>query len=154
MANFNSTLVAGKAAKSDPSTLGAEKSTLFSAYAHYTPDASENVGDTLTMFTLPDNAILMDMVLTCDGFGANIDLQIGDSGDDDRYMTAQTFNSGSSKSMISILPAMAGYRLTSDTTIVIKFSGADMSTAGSLNPIRLYCSYVMPGATQSPRDYI
>lgn len=156
MAAFLSTLATGKAqaTPTDPITLGAEKTPLLSAYAHFTPDGTEDANDTLTMFTLPNKAILMDMVLTCDGFGAGINLQIGDSGDDDRYLSAQSFNSGSSKSMISVLPAMAGYQLSADTAIVVKFTGADMSTASSLNPIRLYASYIMPGLKQLPRDYI
>lgn len=154
MANFNSTLEAGRSAKAVPTALGGDRLDTLSAYATYTLDASENTGDTLTLFKLPTNAIIIDFTFIAEAHSAAVQYKIGDSGDDDRLLAAFSAASAvSKKASADNLPAI-GYRYTSDTAIIATFAGADPATISGTPSVHAYATYIIPHARSSFNNYI
>lgn len=154
MANFNSTLEAGRSAKAVPTALGGDRLDTLSAYATYTLDASENTGDTLTLFKLPDNAILLDFVFVVEAHTAAVQYKIGDSGDDDRLLTAFSAASAVTKrASADNLPAI-GYQYSADTSILATFAGADPATISGTPTVHAYATYIVPHARSAFDNYI
>jgi hypothetical protein len=154
MANFNSTLEAGRSGKADPTSLGGDRLEAFHAYSTYTLDASENVGDTLTLFKIPDNAILLDFVFVAEAHTAAVQYKVGDSGDDDRLLTAFSAASAVTKrASADNLPAI-GYKYSADTSIIATFAGADPATISGTPTVHAYATYIIPRAQSRFTNYI
>tara|TARA_R100001510_G_C7569234_1_gene146288 strand:- start:275 stop:724 length:450 start_codon:yes stop_codon:yes gene_type:complete len=91
-------------------------------------------GSDITIARIPANATIHDVVVKCDALGSGVTLKVGDSGDDDRYITVVgTWNvAGQSQSMLagsstgSPVPAVTGlgYRTTASTDVLITTGGA------------------------------
>ena len=94
-------------------------------------------GDDITIARIPANATIHDVIIKCDALGAGVTLKVGDSGDDDRYLSVVgTWNvAGQSQSMSSVSSTGAattavtgiGYRTTASTDIKITTGGATAS---------------------------
>ena len=102
---------------------------------HDTYEASSLAsGSDITIARIPANATIHDVVVKCDALGSGVTLKVGDSGDDDRYITVVgTWNvAGQSQSMLSgsstgaPVPAVTGlgYRTTASTDVLITTGGA------------------------------
>tara|TARA_Y100001937_G_scaffold71220_1_gene96926 strand:+ start:325 stop:792 length:468 start_codon:yes stop_codon:yes gene_type:complete len=154
MANFNSTLEAGRSAKAVPTALGGDRLDTLSAYATYELDASENVGDTLTLFKIPANAIVIDFVFVAEAHTAAVQYKIGDSGDDDRLLTAFSAASAVAKRASADNLPVIGHRYTSDTSILATFAGADPATITGTPTVHAYMTYIVPHARSSFNNYI
>jgi len=91
-------------------------------------------GSDITIARLPKDATIHDVIVKCDALGSGVTLKVGDSGDDDRYITVVgTWNvAGQSQSMLAgsstgaPVPAVTGlgYRTTAETDIKITTGGA------------------------------
>ena len=44
-------------------------------------------GDDITIARIPANATIHDVIIKCDALGSGVTLKVGDSGDDDRYLS-------------------------------------------------------------------
>ena len=102
---------------------------------HDTYEASSLAsGSDITVARIPANATIHDVIIKCDALGSGVTLKVGDSGDDDRYITVVgTWNvAGQSQSMLAgsstgaPVPAVTGlgYRTTAETDVVITTGGA------------------------------
>ena len=82
-------------------------------------------GDTYKLTVLPAYARVVGLHCTTDGIGAsagaNITVQIGDSGDADRYMAATDFDAANAQGYLAV--AGAGYTPTADTIVVATITG-------------------------------
>ena len=124
------------------SFLGRNNAETITAIATYTTSGSEGAGTDIEMFALPDDAHLIDMRVSSTALGTSVTLQVGDSGDDDRFIDATSHASAASTSMSATNPQTIGHKFTSSTDIVVKTAGATL--AGS-QTITLYAIYIMPG---------
>ena len=102
---------------------------------HDTYEASSLAsGSDITIARIPKNATIHDVIIKCDALGSGVTLKVGDSEDDDRYITVVgTWNvAGQSQSMLAgsstgaPVPAVTGlgYRTTAETDIIITTGGA------------------------------
>jgi hypothetical protein len=105
---------------------------------HDTYEASSLAsGSDITIARIPVNATIHDVIVKCDALGGSSTLKVGDSGDDDRYLTVVgTWNvAGQSQSMLAGSSTGAptppvtglGYRTTASTDILITTGGASIS---------------------------
>lgn len=92
-------------------------------YFEFTVISASNIGDTYNLFTLPANwsVMLLHFVTNAIGAsaGAGATVQIGDSGDDDRYAAATDVDV-LNQQFCGVAYAGVGYRPTADTIIVAK----------------------------------
>ena len=94
-------------------------------------------GDTITIARIPANATIHDVILKCDALGSGVTLKVGDSGDDDRYLSvvgtwnvagqSQSMAVGSSTGAATTAVTGLGYRTTASTDILITTGGATAS---------------------------
>ena len=102
---------------------------------HDTYEASSLAsGSDITIARVPKHATIHDVIVKCDALGSGVTLKVGDSGDDDRFITVVgTWNvAGQSQSMLAgsstgaPIPAVTGlgYRTTAETDILITTGGA------------------------------
>ena len=102
---------------------------------HDTYEASSLAsGSDITIARIPANATIHDVVVKCDALGSGVTLKVGDSSDDDRFITVVgTWNvAGQSQSMLAgsstgaAVPAVTGlgYRTTASTDVLITTGGA------------------------------
>ena len=95
--------------------------------------ASLASGSDITIARIPKHATIYDVIVKCDALGSGVTLKVGDSGDDDRYITVVgTWNvAGQSQSMLAgsstgaPVPAVTGlgYRTSDETDILITTGG-------------------------------
>lgn len=128
-------------------------STLYTNYdiTKYQPDARDRYGrvvpiyfeltvisasaasDTYNLFVLPKSASVVGLFCTTNGLGASAGTgttcQIGDAGDDDRYMAASDFDLTNAQG--SLRYEGTGYRPTADTIVVAK-AGSTVWVVGKL----------------------
>ncbi len=124
--------------------LGVENGKKFTAFSSYVTLGSESAGPDIEFFRLPTDAVLLEMTLSSTALGTSVTLQVGDSGDDDRFITATSHASAATTVMTTSLPGSVGYKFTDNTDIVVKTAGATL--AGS-QTIFLQCDFMMPGNT-------
>ena len=102
---------------------------------HDTYEASSLAsGSDITVARIPVNATIHDVIVKCDALGSGVTLKVGDSDDDDRFITVVgTWNvAGQSQSMLAgsstgaPVPAVTGlgYRTTAETDVLITTGGA------------------------------
>lgn len=117
-----------------------------------TGGASAGVRDTVNLCVLPAHCMVIDLIFKSEALwasaGTNGTLQIGDSGDDDRYMIATELYSAESplptEGTVRFRLANAGllYKPTADTIVLAEYRAA--------NPVvgKIYkgCFLVVPGA--------
>ena len=127
-------------------TATARASTLYTSYdvSKYPPDARDrggrvvpvyfeativsasNISDTYQLFTLPKGWSVADIVCTTNGLGASAGagctFQIGDSGDDDRFMKATDFDAAEAQGALAY--AGVAYRPTADVIVLGKIGTA------------------------------
>jgi hypothetical protein len=94
-------------------------------------------GDTITIARIPANATIHDVILKCDALGSGVTLKVGDSGDDDRYLSvvgtwnvagqSQSMSSGSSTGAPTTAVTGLGYRTTAITDIIITTGVANLT---------------------------
>ncbi len=94
-------------------------------------------GDDITIARIPANATIHDVIIKCDALGSGVTLKVGDSGDDDRYLSvvgtwnvagqSQSMSSGSSTGAATTAVTGIGYRTTASTDIKITTGGATAS---------------------------
>jgi hypothetical protein len=124
----------------------ARSSTLYTNYdvTKYVPDARDrhgrvvplyfeativsasNIGDTYNLFVLPKGWSVAALFCTGNGLGASAGagctVQIGDSGDDDRYMAATDFDVANAQGNLAY--AGVAYRPSADAIVVAKIGTA------------------------------
>ena len=91
-------------------------------------------GDDITIARIPANATIHDVIIKCDALGSGVTLKVGDSGDDDRYLSvvgtwnvagqSQSMSSGSSTGAATTAVTGLGYRTTASTDILVTTGGA------------------------------
>lgn len=95
-----------------------------------------DAGSTMTMGYLPAGATFLQAIIVHGALGTGVTLQLGDSGDDDRYLAA------AAAATAGVLEARAatgvGHRVTSDTDLVLKTGGAAMSASIKVQMITFY----------------
>lgn len=94
-------------------------------------------GDDITIARIPANATIHDVIIKADALGSGVTLKVGDSGDDDRYLSvvgtwnvagqSQSMSSGSSTGAATTAVTGIGYRTTASTDIKITTGGATAS---------------------------
>ena len=94
-------------------------------------------GDTITIARIPANATIHDVILKCDALGSGVTMKVGDSGDDDRYLSvvgtwnvagqSQSMSSGSSTGAPTTAVTGIGYRTTAITDIIITTGVANLT---------------------------
>ena len=103
---------------------------------HDTYEASSlGSGSDITIARLPAGATIHDVIIKADALGGSSTLTVGDSGDADRYLAAVgTWNAaGQCQSMLAgstaanTAVAGLGYKVTSETDILITTGGATIS---------------------------
>ena len=124
--------------------LGVEDGRKYTAFSSYTTTGSESAGSSIEFFRLPTDALLLEMTLSSTALGTSVTLQVGDSGDDDRFIAATSHASAATTAMSTSLPGSVGYKFTDNTDISVKTAGATL--AGS-QTIFLQCDFLMPGNT-------
>ena len=124
--------------------LGVEDGRKYTAFSSYTTSGSESAGTDIEFFRLPTDAILLEMTLSSTALGTSVTLQVGDSGDNDRYIAATSHASAATTAMSTSLPGSVGHKFIDNTDITVKTAGATL--AGS-QTIFLQCDFVMPGNT-------
>jgi len=107
-------------------------------YDEYTANALAN-GSDISVAKLPKGAIFLQAIIIHEDLGTSVTLQMGDSGDDDRYLAASAADTA------GVLEARAktgvGHKMTADTTIFLKTGGAD--TTGADKKIQVITFYVV-----------
>ena len=111
-------------------------------------------GDTISMFKLPKGARIWQMVLVTDDLSGSGKLEVGDSGDPNRFITESICGDANkvhymhpkahaSDSNVTLLGGVSGtgidafgYALTAETTVIIT-----TATAAITNTINLCCWY-------------
>lgn len=140
--------------RSERGTATDRSSTLYSEYDtnKYVPDARDrhgrvvpiyfeitivsasNIGDTYNLFVLPKGWSVAGLFCTTNGLaasgGVGCTFQIGDSGDDDRYMKATDFDVAEAQAA-GLAYAGVAYRPTADTIVVGKV-GVAAAVVGKL----------------------
>ena len=102
---------------------------------HDTYEASSLAsGSDITIARIPVNATIHDVIVKCDALGSGVTLKVGDSGDDDRYITvvgtwnvagqSQSMQAGSSTGAPIAAVTGLGHRTTAETDILITTGGA------------------------------
>ena len=91
-------------------------------------------GDDITIARIPANATIHDVIIKADALGSGVTLKVGDSGDDDRYLSvvgtwnvagqSQSMSSGSSTGAATTAVTGIGYRTTASTDILVTTGGA------------------------------
>ena len=91
-------------------------------------------GDDITIARIPANATIHDVIIKADALGSGVTLKVGDSGDDDRYLSvvgtwnvagqSQSMSSGSSTGAATTAVTGLGYRTTASTDILVTTGGA------------------------------
>ena len=94
-------------------------------------------GGDITIARIPANATIHDVIIKADALGSGVTLKVGDSGDDDRYLSvvgtwnvagqSQSMSSGSSTGAATTAVTGIGYRTTASTDIKITTGGATAS---------------------------
>jgi hypothetical protein len=102
-------------------------------YDKYTA-ASLASGSDITVARIPTNATIHDVIIKCGALGSGVTLKVGDSGDDDRYLSvvgtfnvagqSQSMSSGSSTGAATTAVTGLGYRTTASTDILVTTGGA------------------------------
>jgi len=102
-----------------------------------TGGASAGVQDSVNLCVLPANCMVLNLILTADAIwasaGVNGTLQLGDSGDADRYMTATEFYTATPGGPIAtqgmlrqgLADTGQNYRPTSDTIVTATYKVAN-----------------------------
>lgn len=117
-----------------------------------TGGASAGVQDTVNLCVLPANCMVVGLEFKSDAVwasaGVNGTLQLGDSGDDDRYMQATELYSAESplptEGTVRMGLAFAGqnYKPTADTIVVAKYKTANPVVGKTFKGV----FWVIPGA--------
>ena len=91
-------------------------------------------GSDITIARIPKDATIHDVVLKCDALGGSVTLIVGDSSDDNRYISAtgtwnaagqsQSMQAGSSTGAPVTAVTGLGHRTTAETDILITTGGA------------------------------
>tara|TARA_B100000214_G_scaffold32927_1_gene20970 strand:+ start:1485 stop:1928 length:444 start_codon:yes stop_codon:yes gene_type:complete len=99
--------------------------------------ASLASGSDITIARIPAGATIHDVVIKADALGGSSTLKVGDSGDDDRYLgivgtwnvagQTQSMLGGSSTGAATTAVTGVGYKVSSQTDIVITTGGATIS---------------------------
>ena len=94
-------------------------------------------GDDITIARIPANSTIHDVIVKAGALGSGVTLKVGDSGDDDRYLSvvgtwnvagqSQSMSSGSSTGAATTAVTGIGYRTTASTDIKITTGGATAS---------------------------
>jgi hypothetical protein len=102
-------------------------------YDKYTA-ASLASGSDITVARIPANSTIHDVIVKAGALGSGVTLKVGDSGDDDRYLSvvgtwnvagqSQSMSSGSSTGAATTAVTGLGYRTTASTDILITTGGA------------------------------
>lgn len=81
------------------------------------------VDDTITFARLPKGATVYNVRITNAALGAGVTLQVGDSGDDDRYLVATAANAAGVINTTAASIATMPYTTTAVTDLFIKVKG-------------------------------
>ena len=86
-------------------------------------------GSDITVARLPKGATVYEVVIFHDALGASSTLKVGDSSDDDRYITATASTSATGKILMSEDGVIGGfgYENTAETDVLITTGGATIS---------------------------
>lgn len=136
-ASFASNQITGKST----SFLGTEAAPTFTAFSTYTTSGSEGAGTSIEMFRMPDNAHILEMRLTSTALGTSVTLQVGDSGDNDRFIDATSHASAATTTMSGSNPDIIGYKFSAATDITVLTAGATLAGSQTIN---IYATYIMP----------
>jgi hypothetical protein len=119
-----------------------------------TGGASAGVQDTVNLAVIPANCMVIGLDIVADAVwasaGVNGTLQLGDSGDDDRYMTATELYTASPGGPIAtegmkrqgLADTGQNYKPTADTIVVAKYKTANPTVGKTFKGV----IYVIPGA--------
>ena len=87
--------------------------------------ASVAAGSTIQLFTIPENARVLDFKIWNDALGSSSTLAFGDAGDVDRLHAATASSSASIMvPVVAAINTMAGYTYTAETLISLTTAGA------------------------------
>jgi len=84
--------------------------------------AGDDAGTTVNMGVLKKGEVFLGAFLVAAALGTNSTIQLGDSGDDDRYFTA--VSTASAVEAVKGAQTGVGYKATADTPLVLKTGGA------------------------------
>lgn len=88
-------------------------------------DASQD--DVINIANIPQKATFLQAIIIHEDLGSGVTLQMGDSGDDDRYLAA------TAAATAGVIEARAltgvGHSVSADTTLFLKIGGADTTAA-------------------------
>jgi len=90
-------------------------------YDNYTCSSTAD-GTEINVAKLPKGAVFLFAIISHAALGTGVTLQMGDSGDDDRYLAATSAESAGQ--IIATAQNGVGYEMSSDTTIFVKIGGA------------------------------
>jgi hypothetical protein len=85
--------------------------------------ASAAIGTVVNVGILKKGEVFLGALLVSAALGANVTVQLGDSGDDDRYIAATVCTSA--VEAFKCAQAGMGYKATADTPLVLKTGGAE-----------------------------
>jgi hypothetical protein len=94
-----------------------------------------DVGSTISVARVPKGAVIIpelcSITIGTAGMTASTTLQLGDSGDDDRYLSAAA-STGTGKVANAINPAGVQYECPADTDVQLKVAGANNAVTTSI----------------------
>lgn len=91
-------------------------------------------GTEINVAYLPKGAKFLGGYVAFDALGAGVTVQVGDSGDDDRYLAATDASAAGSADLLAITGLQ--YEMTADTTIFVKTGGA--AATGTIKTVIFY----------------
>lgn len=107
--------------------------------------ATFSASDTIQMVNVPNKAIILEMILTGNTRNTNTVVKVGDGGDDDRFITAQTLSSTDVMLRLNAATGL-GFQISltddaipqSDTIDMVIQSTASATATGSYHLIVMY----------------
>jgi len=97
------------------------------AYDEYEASALASGSDISVGDALPEGATIVDVVVMADALGASVTLKVGDSTDDDRYISSTAFNTANKRQNANAIDGV-GYQVTGTTNQVVVTTGGAAAT--------------------------
>ena len=123
MANNNTTKITNITADPSVNVDAAEAHGRMRVWYDSFEASSTASSDTITFARMPIGATIWQVRVMADALGGSVTIKVGDSGDDDRYITATAMNTANLVTQTNAI-AGVGYNYTAQTDLIATVGGA------------------------------